>query len=213
MAAKYLASELTDGSLYEILRKIDGKPSVPSWINPESLVERGVHLQKTRIRPETQTKGRRVMDELALSLTKRGILSLLRHGDRNSMRFSVESRVPFLTLDLVNLLLSMPEEYLISQQGQTKHVFRAAMRNIVPDDILDRKDKIGFATPEKDLLISMVDTIREWLRQDLNLPFLNKEKICYEFEEVIAGKKKFSWQLWRWINFYRWYQLSGIGND
>lgn len=88
------------------------------------------------------------MDELALSLSRRGLPQLLRHGDRNSMRFSVESRVPFLTLELVDLLLSMPEEYLISQNGETKNIFRAAMRGIVPDDVLNRRDKIGFATPK-----------------------------------------------------------------
>ena len=121
------------------------------------------------------------------------------------MRFSVESRVPFLTLDMVNLLLSLPESYLISAKGETKHVFRAAMRGIVPDDVLDRRDKIGFATPEQAWLLSMADTVRGWLREDLQLPFFNQAEVLREFELIIAGKKDFSWQVWRWINFCRWY--------
>lgn len=204
LAAKYLASEISGGDLYEILRKIDGKPNVPNWINAGPLLEQGVLLHKPRIQPYTQSKGRRVMDELGLSLTKRGIVSLLRHGDRNSMRFSIESRVPFLTPDFVNLLLSMPEDFLISQKGETKHVFRAAMRGIVPDDVLNRKEKIGFATPEKDLLKGMEDTIKEWLKQNLNLPFLNQRKVLKEFEGVMSGKKNYSSQVWRWVNFTRW---------
>lgn len=213
LGLKHLASEITDGSFYETLRKIDGKPILPNWIKSAPMLENGVCLSKPRLRPETHTKGRRLIDELALSLSKRGIVGLLRHGDRNSMRFSIESRVPFLTPDLVNLLLSMPEHFLISREGQTKHVFRTAMRGIVPNDVLDRKDKIGFTTGEKDLLVGMADTIRQWLRQDLNLPFIDQDKVLLCFEDVVAGRKQFNGQIWRWVNFYRWQQLTGIAND
>lgn len=208
MAMKYLASEMTNGDLYEILRKIDGKTTVPQWINSEQLLNNGVSLKKPRTRPETTRKGRKVIDELEISLTKRGIVSLLRHGDRNSMAFNIESRVPFLTLEMVNLFLSMPEEYLISNQGETKHVFRAAMRDIVPDEILNRKDKIGFATPERDLLIGMADEVRVWLGHDLNIKFLNQQKLLNEFDEIISGKRNFSWQVWRWVNFIQWIRLK-----
>jgi asparagine synthase (glutamine-hydrolysing) len=179
---------------------------MPDWINATPLLEQGVRLNKPRIRPDTQTKGRRVMDELGLSLSRRGLVSLLRHGDRNSMRFSVESRVPFLTLDLAEMMLSLPEHYLISKEGETKSVFRSAMRGIVPDEILERKDKIGFETPEKAWLFSMASTIRAWLKEDIGLPFINQREILREFEAIISGQKKFSWQVWRWINFIRWHQ-------
>lgn len=208
LAAKYLVSELTDGSLHKKLRKLDGRQTVPDWINAGALLEKGVHLTKPRIKPETKTKGRRVIDELGLSLTSRGIVGLLRHGDRNSMAFGVESRVPFLTPEMVNLLLSMPEEFLISELGETKHVFRAAMRGIVPNDVLDRKDKIGFAVTEKELLTAMSQNINEWLSLDLKLPFLNQEKLIGYFKDVIAGKRGYSWEVWRWINFSRWYFIS-----
>ena len=207
IAIKYLASEVTGGGLNELLRKIDGRPTVPYWINRAPLIEKSVSLHKPRVLKEKATKGRRVIDELSLSLNKRGIVSLLRHGDRNSMAFNIESRVPFLTQDMANLLLSMPEQFLISQKGETKSVFRAAMRGIVPDDVLDRKDKIGFATPEKDLLIGMVDVIRDWLREDLKLEFLNQIEMQKEFEAMILGVKPFTWQIWRWINFIRWMHL------
>ncbi|HRP67943.1 MAG TPA: asparagine synthase (glutamine-hydrolyzing) [Turneriella sp.] len=207
-ALKFVVSEMTQGSLHSLLRYMTGKSAEPSWLNGSILQEHGVKLVKARIRPENNIAGRRVIDELALSLSHRGLVSLLRHGDRNAMRFSIESRVPFLTLDMVNLLLSMPEKYLVSPQGETKHVFRAAMRGIVPDTILDRKDKIGFETPEKNWLLSMAPTVREWLKTELDLPFLKQEKILQEFDAVVAGKKAFSWQVWRWINFGRWYVLN-----
>jgi asparagine synthase (glutamine-hydrolysing) len=202
---KRLAAEMTDGRLYALLRKINGSDALPSWINEKPLVERGVLSQFPWQGPLQSEAGRRVVAELALALTQRGLPALLRHGDRNSMRFSVESRVPFLTLDMVNLLLSLPESYLISPKGETKHVFRAAMRGIVPDDVLNRRDKIGFATPEQEWLLSMSDTVRGWLKEDLHLPFFNQQEVVKAFDRIVAGKQQFSWQVWRWINFSRWY--------
>lgn len=203
--AKRCVAEMTQGSVYQALRSLNGMSALPDWIKAEPLVERGVIQRFPHQRSDLNGSGRRVMAELALSLTRRGLPALLRHGDRNSMRFSVESRVPFLTLDMVELLLSLPESYLISPKGETKSVFRAAMRGIVPDDVLDRRDKIGFATPEQVWLTSMFDTIRGWLRVDLHLPFFDQAEALREFELIMAGKKPFSWQVWRWINFCRWH--------
>lgn len=208
LAAKYLTSELTNGGVYEALRKLDGKPLVPDWINAKPLLERGVQLHKPRIRPMTQTKGRRVIDELGLSLTKRGIASLLRHGDRNSMRFGVESRVPFLTHDMVNLLLSMPENYLISNQGQTKHVFRSAMRGIVPDEILNRKDKIGFATDEKNLILGNRQFENSEIPDICNIPFINAGYFKNEGIGKISGNNLLIKQLWRCMNYSKWCSLG-----
>ena len=31
------------------------------------------------------------------------------------------------------------------------------------------------------------------------------------FDDLIAGRRKFSWQVWRWVNYVRWYRLAQIG--
>jgi asparagine synthase (glutamine-hydrolysing) len=206
MGLKYTVGEMTDGILYQALRHLSGRKTVPSWMHADTLIQNDVSLGHPKQRPLLSERGRRVTAELAHSLTKRGLVSLLRHGDRNSMRFSIESRVPFLTLEQVELLLSLPEHYLISQNGETKSVFRRAMRGIVPDEILNRKDNIGFQTPEQQWLTSMAETVREWLRADIGVPFLDQSAILREFDHIIEGRKAFSWQVWRWINFIRWYQ-------
>ncbi|ROT44014.1 asparagine synthase (glutamine-hydrolyzing) [Pusillimonas sp. NJUB218] len=206
MGLKMLAAEITDGALYQALRRFSGRKAVPEWVREDVLLHGDVSLRHPRLRPNFDLRGRRVVAELAHSLTERGLSSLLRHGDRNSMRFSIESRVPFLTHEQAELLLSLPEHYLISLGGETKSVFRAAMRGIVPDEILDRKDKVGFQTPEQLWLTSMSGTVREWLRADIGLPFLDQAAILREFDEIIGGRKAFSWQVWRWINFIRWHQ-------
>lgn len=205
---KRVIGEYVDGSAYYFLRALNGSTNKPSWLDVGILEDKGVFVGFPRQKLPFDQNERRLVAELAFSLTRRGLPSLLRHGDRNSMRWSVESRVPFLTADLANFLLSLPEQYLISQQGETKSVFRAAMRGIVPDEILDRRDKIGFETPEKAWLIGMADQIRAWLSMDIAVPFLNQKEIIKEFNLIVAGKKPFSWQVWRWINFIRWYQLT-----
>lgn len=204
---KQVVAEYVEGDFYNFLRSLNGGKSKVDWMDIEVLRENGVVIGFPVQKAPLNISGRRLVSELAFSLTHRGLPSLLRHGDRNSMRFSVESRVPFLTTDLADFLLSLPESYLISQQGETKSVFRAAMRGIVPDEILDRRDKIGFSTPEQAWLLSMADQIRSWLGVEIGVPFLNQKKMIQEFDLIVAGKKSFSWQIWRWINFIRWYQL------
>ncbi len=204
-AVKALLGQLTEGPLYERLRRLNGDQHRPTWLNEQVMRDAGVSLSYPNKQPEYTFSGRRVIAELAASLSQRGLNALLRHGDRNSMRFSIESRVPFLTIDFANLLMSLPEHYLISPNGETKHIFRAALRGIVPDDVLDRKDKIGFATPEKDWLISMAPVIREWLSVPIDVPFINQSALLREFDQVMGGTRPFTWQVWRWVNFYRWH--------
>lgn len=72
--------------------------------------------------------------------------TLLHTEDLNAMAFNIESRVPFLDHRLVQLCFSMPNEHKV-HLGETKRVLRAGMRGIVPDAVLDRKDKTGFITP------------------------------------------------------------------
>lgn len=207
---KALAGQLTMGNIHALLRIFNGDSVSPVWLNQDVLQENAVTLTFPNKQPDLTERGRRVIAELAASLSSRGLGALLRHGDRNSMRFSIESRVPFLTLEFVELLLSMPEDFLISPKGETKHVFRAAMRGIVPDDVLDRKDKIGFATPEKDWLMDMSTTIHQWLSVPLDLPFINQSKMINEFDRIVAGKAQFTWQVWRWVNFCRWYTSHSL---
>lgn len=203
---KSVIAEYADGSLYALLRRANGMRTQPAWINCNILHEQGVFTGYPRQFSPYDQPGRKLASELAFSLNHRGLLSLLRHGDRNSMHFSVESRVPFLTSDMADFVLSLPENYLISSKGETKSIFRAAMRDIVPDAVLDRRDKIGFSTPEQVWLTQLADQIREWLKIDLNLPFLDQQLIIDEFDKIISGKIPFSWQVWRWINFTRWHQ-------
>ncbi|WP_284396573.1 asparagine synthase (glutamine-hydrolyzing) [Acidovorax sp. SUPP2825] len=208
---KAAVAEYTSESAYQALRRMNGADVCPPWLDGRALADAGVALRFPREVPAQTAPGRRLVAELARSLHGVGLPGLLRHGDRNSMRFSVESRVPFLTTELADFLLTLPEEYLVSPQGETKHLLRRAMRGLVPDEILDRRDKIGFATPEQAWLLQMAPQVREWLRYPLNLPFFRQDEVLKAFDQVVAGQRPFSWQVWRWINFTRWHAQHFAG--
>ena len=203
----YLGQAMLPDSIYNYLRRKSGRGASPKWLDVNMMRSEGVQTIENRIKPDNHSRGSRVTGYLKYTLSRRNLPALLRHADRNAMAFSIESRVPFLTLRLAELLLSLPEEYLISPKGETKSIFRAAMRGVVPDDVLDRKDKIGFATPERDWLMQMKDTVRQWLMEAESVPFLNNDAILEAFDAIMATEKAFSWQVWRWVNYCRWYRM------
>lgn len=211
-AAALVRALLPDGA-YDALHRLGGRDAEPTWLNAGVLLDAGVRFVRPRSPRAPSARGRRLIEFLGRSLQHHGLPSLLRHGDRNSMAFAIESRVPFLTPRLCRLMYSLPESYLISDRGQTKHVFRAAMRGIVPDAILDRRDKIGFATPERNWFIQLAPQYRKWLDAAHTIPFLNHPQLLGAFDATVSGKKRFDWQVWRWVNYARWWGevLSGNG--
>ena len=63
------------------------------------------------------------------------------------MAFSVESRLPFLDYRLVEFALSLPDDFKI-KNGKRKFILRESMKHILPKQVYQRYDKLGFPTPE-----------------------------------------------------------------
>lgn len=197
----YCADHLLLSPLQRPGRWLVGKESFPRWLNRQWFSQRGADILVNN-----HTSASNVLKcSLARSL-REGLPSLLRYEDRNSMANSVESRVPFLTPDLVNFLGRLPERYLIACDGTSKAVFRKAMRGIVPDAILDRRDKLGFATPER-LWLTELDP---WVRTTLNseqarrMPFLDYKAALSDWLAMRDRKKPFNFRVWRWLSIIDW---------
>ena len=71
---------------------------------------------------------------------------LLKFEDRSSMKFSIETRVPFLDHRLIEYLLRVSGEKKV-KRGEIKYLQKLAVGQYVAQEILDRKDKRGFDTP------------------------------------------------------------------
>lgn len=206
-AVLVLGWTLTPRRLRTLARRLIGRNPTPPWLDSDWMSDKKVRLEYPRQAAlSSEGKGRRLVEELRSSLTERGLPALLRHGDRNSMRWSVEARVPFLTIELAEFVLSLPESFLVSANGQTKSIFRAAMRGIVPDEILDRRDKIGFETPEKAWLqgeTKILDNIRSPLDQ---VAFLKSAQVEEHLQMSLGGERAWGAREWGLINFLNWFR-------
>jgi len=76
------------------------------------------------------------------------IKRVLRANDSNSMAYSVESRQPFMDYRLVVFLNELPDTYKM-YKGWTKYIARIAFNNKLPNEVVWRKDKMGWPSPYK----------------------------------------------------------------
>ncbi len=137
-------ADLLPPALDSLARRLVGEELAPPWLDGAWFRARGVRPAAPRAGPGRE----RLRARLALAFGETSLPMLLRFEDRNAMAWSVESRVPFLSRPVVELLARVPEEWLVDDTGRTKALFRDAMRGLVPEAILARRDKIGFVTPE-----------------------------------------------------------------
>ena len=151
--------------------------------------------------------------EYCVALTRAMSLpSLLRYEDRNSMAHSIEARVPFLDHRLVEFALRLGDQHKIVG-GDTKRVLRRAMADVLPPIVLNRRDKIGFATPEetwfKGPLRSQVEA---GLEDTLKLypGLLNAGATRAFAKQMLDGERPFDFSLWRIVIFGIWGRAMGM---
>jgi len=136
------------------------------------------------------------------------VQSLLRYEDRNSMAFSVEARVPFLDHRLIEYVFSLPANQRI-KNGWTKYVLRNAMRNVLPEEIRTRRDKIGFATPEKKWLIENKEKINEILKSQsfMRRKYFDQKEVMRRFNEFFNGREHDTSVFWKIICLEIWLRV------
>lgn len=196
---------LVPNALQARARGLMGRTGMPGWLDRRWFDRRGVAPAP----PRPLRMSDSLQERLYHTLTETSLPMLLRYEDRNSMAWSIESRVPFLTPALAEFFQSLPEAYLISPSGETKYVFREAMRGLVPNEILDRKDKIGFATPERRWLGELAPWVDSILTPDrlARTPAISAVAARREWHAVRDGKARFDWRIWRMVNLVRWAEV------
>jgi asparagine synthase (glutamine-hydrolysing) len=145
---------------------------------------------------------------------------LLRYADRSSMAHSREVRLPFLDRRVAELAFSMPARFLY-RNGASKAVLRAAVRQAVPDRILDRRDKVGFEPPQARWLAE--PAFRTCIAEVLLDP-VARDRGLYDAAAIEADLRACRWRdgaaIWRALNAELWLRamvppagrvLSGAG--
>jgi asparagine synthase (glutamine-hydrolysing) len=171
------------GSAFEIARESIGRPAV-----------RGI-------------------GDLCIVLTHSANLAMLLHWeDRNSMAHSVEARVPFLDHRLVEFAIALGDRHKMVG-GDTKRVLRRAMTGILPDVVRDRRDKLGFATPESEwfrgpLREAVVAGIEQTLARYPGL--LNPAGVRARADDMLCGRRPVDFSLWRIISLGIWGRVFAV---
>jgi len=136
---------------------------------------------------------RRVLEHTSLP-------GLLHYEDRNSMAHSIEARVPLLSRDVAHFAMGLSPQAQL-RDGWTKAVLRDAVRGIIPDTIVNRTDKIGFAAPT---LRWMQGGLRTWWRDALSHAAVSRrgwarpaavERLSSRIESGNPGAALIMWRL------------------
>jgi asparagine synthase (glutamine-hydrolysing) len=129
--------------------------------------------------------------------------ALLQVEDRVSMAVSIESRVPLLDRRIIDLISRMPAKMKF-KGGELKYLMKRAVKDTIPHEIYNRKDKMGFPVPlhiwsknhAKDFIM---DTLLSKNAKERNI--LNTKHI----EDLINSEQPFSRGLWGLLSLEIWF--------
>jgi asparagine synthase (glutamine-hydrolysing) len=155
---------------------------------------------------ESSTFPDRLRRQLHLVLSRRGLPELLRYEDRNSMAHSLEARVPLLDHRLVELAFALPGDALI-HRGETKSVLRRALADLLPPAVRERRDKLGFATPERRFLRAELGVLAADVFSSRSFAargFVEPGSAVRRLERHRRGEIDAGMELWRALNLELW---------
>lgn len=139
-------------------------------------------------------------------LTKYILPRLLKYADRNSMAYSIESRVPHLSIPIIDYALQMPFNKRINK-GWTKYAVRKAFNGRLPQEILWAKEKRGFDIPQQQWIKAIKPNLIEWIG-DFNDPnkMFNKENLISLIKVDRAGEM----HVWRVLSTILWMKFLNV---
>jgi asparagine synthase (glutamine-hydrolysing) len=125
---------------------------------------------------------------------KTHLQGLLHVEDRTSMAWGLESRVPLLDYRLLEFMASVPP-VIKFKDGRLKYLFRTVVKSLVPPEISERQDKMGFPLP----FSQWVDGELGEFVSDILLSRKSRERSFFDaqaFEELLSSPKPFDRALW-----------------
>ena len=125
---------------------------------------------------------------------------LLKYEDKNSMRHSIETRLPFIDYKLLETALSINHEFKI-KDGWTKNILRKVINDLLPNNIVWRKEKLGFEAPT-DIWIEAISS--EMKKQ------IGNSKIIEEIADKISFNTLDKVQKWKLFNIAKWEEIYNV---
>ncbi|MFO0322849.1 MAG: asparagine synthase (glutamine-hydrolyzing) [Bacteroidota bacterium] len=157
---------------------------------------------------DVPARGGKSFKEQSLLSIEFGLQDLLRYEDRNSMAFSIESRVPFLDHRLVEFSVALNNDWKINN-GWTKYILRKTAEPILNKEIVWRKYKMGFLTPQKLWKLKSKNELSQFIN-DTKIPdFLNREYLIKLNDSDINDTSHLS-EFWKLISFLKWLDIFKV---
>ncbi len=133
------------------------------------------------------------------------LIPLLRYEDRNSMAFSIETRLPFLDYKLVEKDMEIPLGQKI-KNGYTKNILREVMKNEMDEEVVFRKNKLGFEVPQKNWIDQLDDNyIYTFINNMKTKKYFNEEAIKDIFKKKINDNMR-----WKFLSLEIWIKVYNI---
>ena len=178
-----------------------------NWLDGEGL---NPHLGRSPFETARESIGRPPiadLGDLCVVLTQSSNLTMLLHWeDRNSMAHGIEARVPFLDHRLVEFAIAIGDQHKIVG-GDTKRVLRRAMDGILPEMVRNRRDKLGFTTPEQEWFRGPLrEMVLAGIEQTLaHYPgLMNAAGVRALAADMLGGRRPVDFSLWRIISLGIW---------
>jgi asparagine synthase (glutamine-hydrolysing) len=128
--------------------------------------------------------------------------ALLHVEDRMSMAHGLESRVPLLDHPLIEFAATVPADVKF-EGGNMKHLLKTAFAGTLPDEILNRRDKMGFPVPLKEWFAGELrDLAQDTFRaiKSRHRPYINADAVLANFDSAGRFSRKtrglLSLELW-----------------
>ncbi|MCE8424427.1 MAG: asparagine synthase (glutamine-hydrolyzing) [Candidatus Methanoperedens sp.] len=125
----------------------------------------------------------------------------LRSDNTSYFSVPIEARAPFLDYRLIDFAFRLPAEYLI-RNGWHKYILRKAVEDILPGNVVWRKNKMGFPFPHCEWLESSRFIVEKNLK-DINCPYVDVGQL---FEKYSYMTKYDPVLLWRYISVLLWWK-------
>ncbi|MBA2648881.1 MAG: asparagine synthase (glutamine-hydrolyzing) [Legionella sp.] len=130
---------------------------------------------------------------------------LLHVEDRVSMAHGLEARVPFLYHPLIEFMATVPANIKFAD-GQMKHMLKSTFAKQIPQQILNRKDKMGFPVPLNEWLQG---DLKEFVYDILHTAMARKDNyINYNtFIKNMNNSGQFNRKVWGYLCYEMWQQV------
>ncbi|MGX5735319.1 asparagine synthase (glutamine-hydrolyzing) [Bosea thiooxidans] len=209
-----LAFSLAPDRAKALVRRTHRGQAQHGWLSSGAMAE--LDRQPTALETAAASLGLappRDIASLCLVMAHASNMPMLLHWeDRNSMAHGIEARVPFLDPPLADFALALGNQHKLVG-ADTKRVLRRAMGNLLPREVSERRDKLGFATPETSWMRGPLrgpveDGVERTLRV---LPGLLDAAGTRRFaSDMLDGRAPADFTLWRIVSLGLWAERFSV---